>query len=220
MRIPNWPVRPLTIYSRMFDLEKMSLGDMKSENEVRIHYRDARACAVHARFWIADMFGYGIETEFKGQDHDLIELRHGAPDRRIQVRCFVNGRVTFQRSKFLGYRRFTRPGDLERSVARVDAFALADFRVFPVMKVAQVPSEVIEAAVAAGIIKKYGLSALRLDKFLSENFDLNYEKIEVDPDERRAFRLFPHNTEEVTLRREALRQAAEVDGEEHTRIDK
>lgn len=103
LKISDWPVRPLSMKIKTYNI--IGLGEILegSEEDILAEYSDARTGARHATRWAADAFGYAREIEKTSQDHDLIDIRDEANPRRLVVRCFNDGKVTFQRSKFLGY---------------------------------------------------------------------------------------------------------------------
>lgn len=181
LKISDWPIRPLSMKVKTYNMRPVAEGIEVSEDRLIQKFRDARVGAQHATDWAADAFGYAQEIEKTSQEHDLLDLRDEDNPRRLVVRCFTDGSVTFQRSKFLGYKRKTRPIDLERSIRRLHGYILVDLRQFPTVRFMEVPAEAIAAAVHDGIIGINGLSAKLVDRFLRANFRIESEELPVMP---------------------------------------
>ena len=144
LKISDWPIRPLNMKVKTYSVRGLAEVMEISEERVRQKFNDARMGARFATDWASDAFGYAQEIETTSQEHDLIDLRDEDNPRRLVVRCYTDGVVTFQRSKFLGCNRKTRPGDLERSIRRLHGYVLADFSRFPTVRFMTGSSETMD----------------------------------------------------------------------------
>lgn len=178
LKISDWPARPLTIKVWRCDQDLLARGFKVSERDLAKSFSSAKTATQFAPLLAALAYGYAIEIDQANQDHDLIDLSNEDAPRRFVLRSFVDGKVTFQRSKFLGTKRKTRPIDLERSIRKLHGYILADFRGFPEVRFTEIPSEAIAAAVYDGIIGIHGIKAKNIDSFLRQNFRVTLEDAE------------------------------------------
>jgi hypothetical protein len=169
----------LVVVRSKLSLEQIARALRIAEIDAIEKFKDPRVASWFAEIWGETLFGYRRHPSSNHPGSDA-ELSLGAIGRfDISVRCFNNGNIKFQKSKFIGSGRKGTPDDLIKSVEDVERVVIVDLRDFPGLSFYPVDSKAVLRLIRTGGLTNNGLTPKRFDSWIEKEFALEYKSIEL-----------------------------------------
>lgn len=179
-------LQPMNVHSVTLSIKGL-MRTLKMKEEAVIRFMgQARAVTHLATEWVEQ--AYCLKLKPNGED---FLIKGGLQDTKANIRTFKAGRIRFQQSKRTGVRRdpMSTRADMLHDTSAIDIFFVVDIRYFPRIDIYPVKSAQIINFIHGHDVGKNGISPLEFDKFITENFEVNFRNFDHMALERRRQRI-------------------------------